>query len=69
MRRYYQEKLSHILRNYELLYYVAQKCVNYWDTGVSKKRKREFNLTLLFYYMLFDILPQGVSIKLSLCKF
>ena len=23
-------------RNYQLVYYVAQKCVNYRDTGVSK---------------------------------
>ena len=23
-------------RNYELVYYVTQKCVNYRDTGVSK---------------------------------
>ena len=25
-------------RNYQLVYYVAQKCVNYRDTGVSKER-------------------------------
>ena len=24
-------------RNYQLVYYVAQKCVNYRDTGVSNK--------------------------------
>jgi hypothetical protein len=24
-------------RDYDLLYYVAKKCVNYRDTGVSKK--------------------------------
>ena len=24
------------MRNYELVYYVAHKCVNYRDTGVSK---------------------------------
>ena len=25
-----------MIGNYELVYYVAQKCVNYRDTGVSK---------------------------------
>ena len=24
-------------RNYQLVYYIAQKCLNYRDTGVSKK--------------------------------
>ena len=34
----YEENLSAeiITRNYELVYYVAQKCVNYRDTGVYK---------------------------------
>ena len=37
MRRNYKEKLSHeiISKNYDLVYYVAQKCGNYRDTGVS----------------------------------
>ena len=35
----YYRKLSVeiIAGNYQLVYYVAQKCVNYRDTGVSKK--------------------------------
>ena len=37
MTRNYEEKLSAEImsRNYELVFYVAQKCVNYRDTGVS----------------------------------
>jgi hypothetical protein len=27
-------------RNYQLVYYVAQKCGNYRDTGVSKNNKK-----------------------------
>ena len=39
MTHNYEEKLSAeiITGNYELVFYVAQKCVNYRDTGVSKK--------------------------------
>ena len=38
MRRNYQQKLREeiIIRNYQLVYYVTQKFVNYRDTGVSK---------------------------------
>jgi hypothetical protein len=28
-------------RNYDLVYYVADKCGNYRDTGVSKNREKE----------------------------
>ena len=39
MTHNYEENLSAeiITQNYELVYYVAQKCVSYRDTGVSKK--------------------------------
>ena len=33
MTRNYHYKL---MRNYQLVYYIAQKCANYRDTGVSK---------------------------------
>ena len=41
MTRNYEEKLSAeiITQICELVYYVAQKCVYYRDTGVSKKAK------------------------------
>ena len=45
MRRNYHRKLSAsklsgeiLTHNYHLVYYVAEKCVNYRDTGVSKKK-------------------------------
>ena len=45
MRRNYQQKLlQEIIRrnydaNYQLVYYIAQKCGNYRDSGPSKKNK------------------------------
>ena len=40
MTRNYEGKLSVeiITGNYQLVHYVAEKCENYRDTGVSKKR-------------------------------
>ena len=32
-------------RNYQLVYYVAQKCVNYRDTGVSKNPRYFVHIT------------------------
>ena len=48
MRRNYHTKLSGkiITGNYDLSYYVAQKCVNYRDTGVSKKKERSDNISI-----------------------
>ena len=41
MTRNYQQKLSEEImrRNYQLVYYVVEKCGNYRDTGVSKNVK------------------------------
>ena len=38
LTRNYEEKSSEeiITQNYQLVYYIAQKCVNYRDTAVSK---------------------------------
>ena len=56
MRRNYHTKLSGeiITGNYDLAYYVAQKCVNYRDTGVSKKKERSDNISIfkIKYYSL-----------------
>ena len=36
---YYRKKSVEIITgNYELVYYVAEKCGNYRDTGVSKNK-------------------------------
>ena len=41
----YEQKLSGeiMTQNYYLVYYVAQKCVNYRDTGVSKNTLKTKN--------------------------
>ena len=43
IRRNYDLKLSEeiMTRNYELVYYIAQKWMNYRDTGVSKNVGKE----------------------------
>ena len=48
MTRNYEEKLSAsqlsgeiMIGNYQLVYYVVQKCVNYRDTGVSKNKDQK----------------------------
>ena len=46
MSRNYHTKLSAeiITGNYDLAYYVEQKCVNYRDTDISKKKERSDNI-------------------------
>ena len=60
MRRNYKEKLSHeiISKNYDLVYYVAQKCGNYRDTSVSKNeylfRGSFYTFPSLILYIFFN---------------
>ena len=51
MRSNYHTKLSReiITGNYDLAYYVTQKCVNYRDTSVSKKKERSDNIKIKYY--------------------
>ena len=46
--RNYEQKLSAEIttRNCDLANYVAQKCVIYRDTGISKKKERSDNISI-----------------------
>ena len=69
MTRNYEEKLSAeiITGNYELVYYVAQKCVNYRDTAVSKNTKRKLEKFRSYFTMFELVLALQVSTKISHC--